>query len=71
MGTIVTIKRPAYSTHSVGKASRLVHWLRTFERMLERRRTRVALLELTDEQLKDIGLSRSQVHKEVSRPFWD
>jgi uncharacterized protein YjiS (DUF1127 family) len=27
---------------------------------MERRRTRLALLELTDEQLKDIGLSRSE-----------
>jgi len=44
-----------------------VEWV---ERQLERRRSRRALLEMTDEQLKDIGLSRSQVHAEVLGPFW-
>ena len=72
MGTIVTIKgRSTYSDSAVTIGSGLLGWLRTFERMLEKRRTRLALMELTDEQLKDIGLSRSQVHREVSRPFWD
>lgn len=72
MGTIVTIKgRSAYSESPFTVGSGLLGWLRTFERMLEKRRTRLALMELTDEQLKDIGLSRSQVHREVSRPFWD
>ncbi|WP_415894710.1 DUF1127 domain-containing protein [Neptuniibacter sp. PT34_22] len=33
-------------------------------------RTRKALLKLNDGQLKDIGLSREQAHKEASKPFW-
>ncbi len=33
-------------------------------------RTRKALSELSDEQLKDIGLRREQAHAEASKPFW-
>lgn len=32
--------------------------------------TRKALIELSDDQLKDIGLNREQTHKEASKPFW-
>lgn len=32
--------------------------------------TRKALLELTPEQLKDVGLSREQAREEGLRPFW-
>ena len=38
---------------------------------LERRRSRHMLLELTDYQLKDIGLSRCDAEREAQRPFWD
>jgi uncharacterized protein YjiS (DUF1127 family) len=34
---------------------------------LRQRRNRLALLELTDDQLKDIGVSRSQAYGDVSR----
>lgn len=37
---------------------------------LERRKQRHALMHLDDHQLKDIGLSRSQVEQEVTKPFW-
>ena len=40
------------------------------DRMLERRRGRLALLEMTDEQLKDIGVSRCDAHREGLRPIW-
>jgi len=40
-------------------------------RQLERRRSRLALLEMTDEQLKDIGLSRGEAHTEYIRRLWD
>ena len=40
-------------------------------RQLERRRSRLALLEMTDEQLKDIGLSRGEAHAEYVRHLWD
>jgi uncharacterized protein YjiS (DUF1127 family) len=39
--------------------------------MLERRRGRLALLEMTDEQLKDIGVSRCDAHREGIKPIWE
>ena len=45
--------------------------LTRLDAILERRRSRRALLEMTDDQLKDIGLSRSEAHGEAYRPFWD
>jgi uncharacterized protein YjiS (DUF1127 family) len=39
--------------------------------MLERRRSRLMLLELNDDQLKDIGLSRADAYREGIRPFFD
>jgi uncharacterized protein YjiS (DUF1127 family) len=38
---------------------------------LERRQSRLALLELTDEQLKDICLSRADAYREGTRSFLD
>ncbi len=35
-----------------------------------RLRTRKALLDLDDAQLRDIGLSREQARAEALRPFW-
>lgn len=35
-----------------------------------RRRSRLDLLALDDHLLKDIGLTRAQVHVEASKPFW-
>ncbi len=37
---------------------------------MERRKQRHALMRLDDHQLKDIGVSRSEVEQEVSKPFW-
>ena len=36
----------------------------------QRLTTRRALLRLTDEQLKDVGLSREQALREAQLPFW-
>ena len=36
----------------------------------EKRRQRLALLALSDEILKDIGISRAQAEAEGSKPFW-
>ncbi|MFD1985959.1 DUF1127 domain-containing protein [Mesorhizobium newzealandense] len=38
---------------------------------MERRRSRRALVEMTDDQLKDIGLSRGEAHSEYMRHLWD
>ena len=40
---------------------------RWITRQMEKRRSRLALLEMTDEQLKDIGLSRGQAYSEFRR----
>ncbi|MDW6022672.1 DUF1127 domain-containing protein [Mesorhizobium sp. BAC0120] len=40
------------------------------EEQLERRRSRRALLEMSDDQLKDIGISRGDAYREASRPMW-
>ncbi|CAH2403735.1 conserved hypothetical protein [Mesorhizobium ventifaucium] len=39
--------------------------------LLDRRRSRLVLLEMTDDQLKDIGISRADAHREGLRRFWD
>ncbi|TPO10139.1 DUF1127 domain-containing protein [Mesorhizobium sp. B1-1-5] len=44
---------------------------RRIDRMLQRRRGRLALMEMTDEQLKDIGVSRCDAHREGIRAFWE
>ncbi len=36
----------------------------------ERARQRQALRELDDRMLRDIGLTRSDVYREISKPFW-
>ncbi|MCV9961983.1 DUF1127 domain-containing protein [Pararhizobium sp. BT-229] len=41
------------------------------ERQLELRRSRMALLEMSDDQLKDIALSRADAYREAHRRFWD
>lgn len=38
--------------------------------MFERARTRQQLAELSDQQLADIGISRSDRIVELNRPFW-
>lgn len=38
---------------------------------MEKRRSRVALLALSDEQLKDVALSRSDAYREINRRLWD
>jgi uncharacterized protein YjiS (DUF1127 family) len=53
------------SAYSLPKA---IVWI---ENVLQRRRSRLALLEMSDDQLKDIGVSRSEAFGEASRPFWE
>ena len=58
-----------------GFVSRIVQVVRSLaqqiDALIERRRGRLALLEMTDEQLKDIGVSRSDAYREGIRRFWD
>ena len=41
------------------------------ERQLEKRRSRRMLLELTDSQLKDIGVTRADAYREGIRSIFD
>lgn len=45
-----------------------IEWL---EMRLEKRRSRLALMELTDAQLADIGISRGEAYREGIRSFLD
>lgn len=37
---------------------------------LERRKSRRSLLEMTDAQLKDIGISRADAYREGNKAMW-
>lgn len=41
-----------------------------WQQFWRRLRTRKQLLELSDEQLRDIGVTREQARLEAMRPFW-
>ena len=47
-----------------------MHVVSMIETVVQRRRSRLTLMELTDTQLKDIGISRSEAYREANRPFW-
>ncbi|EJN01707.1 DUF1127 domain-containing protein [Phyllobacterium sp. YR531] len=38
---------------------------------LAKRRSRIHLSELSDDQLRDIGISKGEARQEVERRFWD
>jgi uncharacterized protein YjiS (DUF1127 family) len=46
------------------------HLVRLVELWHERARQRRALAQLSDAQLRDIGISRSAARQEASQPFW-
>lgn len=46
-------------------------WLERLLTILDVRRTRIDLARLSDDQLRDIGLTRPQVEAEIARPLWD
>ena len=49
------------------RSDSVLGWL---SRSLERRKSRLDLLELTDAQLCDIGVTPDQARREGIRPFW-
>jgi uncharacterized protein YjiS (DUF1127 family) len=51
--------------------SRLMAWIDWFDRCLTYRRERRQMHELSEDQLKDIGLSRADVERECRRWPWD
>ena len=50
-------------------AGLMIHTL--FIRWPQRRRQRMDLLELSDDHLRDIGVTPSEARREAGRPFWD
>ncbi|MBS3667185.1 MULTISPECIES: DUF1127 domain-containing protein [Halomonadaceae] len=48
-----------------------VTWRERLYRWRQLRRERYALRHLSDDMLKDIGLSREAIQREAHRPFWD
>ncbi|WP_299840260.1 DUF1127 domain-containing protein [uncultured Paracoccus sp.] len=46
-------------------------WLERILTAFDLRKTRIDLSKLTDEQLRDVGLTREQVDEEVNRSMWD
>lgn len=50
---------------------RLLEALMLVESWLDRRRQRVALRELDDHMLRDIGLSRAAAEAEAAKRFWE
>jgi uncharacterized protein YjiS (DUF1127 family) len=58
---------PSFVSRSSSRSTRL------FNTMLEwraRSRERHALSQLDDRMLRDIGLTRADVHREATKPFW-
>ena len=45
-------------------------WLGSVRNRLQLARTRAQLLNLTEEQLRDVGLTREQAWQEASTPPW-
>ena len=50
---------------------RMMALVALLERVAARRRSRRALLALTDDQLKDIGISRADAYREGIRNVWE
>ena len=72
----VTSHHPLTNSHSSprrasGVLTRLAAWIdRTHARWQEREAELHALETMTDRDLKDAGLTRFAVEREISRPFW-
>lgn len=47
---------------------RVFGWILALE---DKRLSRLALSEMTDSQLADIGITRAEARREAARPFWN
>lgn len=70
MSTFITSRTDITMRSSAPRVSTLMRVVSIIEGAVERRRSRLALMELSDVQLKDIGISRSEAYREANRPFW-
>lgn len=46
-------------------------WIERILTILDVRKSRIDLARLSDEQLRDVGLTRNDVEQELARPSWD
>lgn len=69
---IDTIHADAAPKGGVGLRALLLHGWHACRVWYIKRRTRYCLLEMTDDQLQDIGISRSEARREIAKSFyWD
>lgn len=61
----------AADRHAPRRVSLIEIVLRTITKMEERRSSRRALMAMTDDQLKDIGISRADAEREGLRNPWE
>lgn len=62
---------PSVSSHpKQGQIARLVAVFDALIKWQDRARNRVFLAELSDRELRDVGLSRADIDAEVTKPFW-
>jgi uncharacterized protein YjiS (DUF1127 family) len=64
--TDLTLQSEIYS-HGFRSLARLVETLKVWQ---SRRRGRALLARMDAHELKDLGLSRSDVYAEIEKPFW-
>lgn len=62
------LEAPELFRSKTGVTTGFLAWL---GKALTKRRTRIHLSELTDDQLRDIGLSKSDARRETKRFLWD
>lgn len=75
MSTIDTIESSCQSNEASeryrGASSAIAQMFNWIGSALAKRRSRTHLSELTDDQLRDIGKTRSEARREFLRSFWD
>ncbi len=71
MSTFTTTRTDTSMRTSGPRGGLLLRLISMIEMAVQRRRSRIALMELSDDLLKDIGVSRSEAFRESNRPFLD
>ncbi|WP_415754195.1 DUF1127 domain-containing protein [Pseudomonas leptonychotis] len=64
------LRQGAVAEHLYGQKDKSTSAVGRWRLFCRRLATRRALLTLSDEQLKDVGLSRAQAQREALCPFW-